>query len=294
MASRVALMNPWTYLRLVFSEGGKYRVVGKEAIKMMAAFLAFIFGSLWLVKKLIPDSYVETDPTSADFGKFRVGNVHYDVTGGFAAYVVFISRMITGRLTSSTTLIPRFYGSQWGQGTKLDTLVRFAQSKLDPVLGLAASLLAGETYSGDPIPPMKQLLKPMEGKDFWYNLANHPIYSLATPLVLSDLIDLIQNDDEDINKFLYALDLFGFGTQAYSVDITKSVQENYNNLLKAGVSPQEATKRISYLKALNAYKQELNYLKNDTTLDEKTKKARLELLQKRLELARKVFIGGEK
>jgi len=88
---------------------------------MMAAFLAFIFGSLWLVKKLIPDSYVETDPTSADFGKFRVGNVHYDVTGGFAAYVVFISRMITGRLTSSTTLIPRFYGSQWGQGTKLDT-----------------------------------------------------------------------------------------------------------------------------------------------------------------------------
>ena len=75
---------------------------------------------LFIASQLLPDDAVEWDPRSANFGKIRIGNTRFDITGGLGAFVVLAAR-------SSLVL------TNWVFGTKIDEVkssITEATSKL--------------------------------------------------------------------------------------------------------------------------------------------------------------------
>jgi len=84
---------------------------------------------------------VEDDPRSSNFGKFSKGNIHIDMWGGRQQFTVFMSRMLTQEIksTSSGEIQKMGYNNtrtMWGEigrynSTKLAPTVKFAVTWLD-------------------------------------------------------------------------------------------------------------------------------------------------------------------
>jgi hypothetical protein len=147
---------------------------------------------------------VSLDPTNADFGKAKIGNIRLDPWSGFQQYVVLASRLISGQTTSSTTgkeydlANPRGpYGQDYG-----DVLSRFARGKANPVLGFAMSLLSHQTE--------------MSGKKMNFSTTNPFDNSIAQrfiPLLMQDIYSIAQEDPSMLGLAIPAT--FGMGVQTY-------------------------------------------------------------------------------
>lgn len=100
-----------------------------------------------------PDS-TEIDPTSSDFGKIKIGNTRYDITGGNLGFPVLFARIAStisgGEIKSSTTGVEK---EAKGYGAKdwLDFTTDFAANKTSPLARFFMDVLAGETFDGEPV-----------------------------------------------------------------------------------------------------------------------------------------------
>lgn len=142
-ASRVQMLNPMWYAK-------QHPVVRKEAAKSFIKFVSTGIGALGLAK--LGGAEVESDPRSADFGKIKIGNVRWDVWGGFQQWTRFISQMILGEVKSSKS------GNVWKLGgetfpfkDRVDWATQFVESKLAPVPSLVDELLRGSSMMGEEI-----------------------------------------------------------------------------------------------------------------------------------------------
>jgi hypothetical protein len=89
------------------SEIGSGTNAGSSFVRKQAALntLKIITGTaavLGLAKTLAPDA-VELDPRSPDFGKIKVRNSRFDVTGGMGSILVLAARLLTNESKSSVT-----------------------------------------------------------------------------------------------------------------------------------------------------------------------------------------------
>jgi hypothetical protein len=128
---------------------------------------------------------VESDPTSSDFGKIKIGNTRLDPFAGFQQYAVLANRLLQGRTKSSISGREYNLGEEFGRPTKLDVLGRFAEGKLHPVLSFATGMLRGKDFTGQPFNVPAELgnrLVPIIMQDI-YELANEDptLLPLAVP-----------------------------------------------------------------------------------------------------------------
>jgi hypothetical protein len=159
------LLNPYFYVSL--SSPAR-----KEAVKSLFSF-AGIAGSVLGLAKL-GGAEVGTDPRSADFGKIKVGNTRYDVLGGFQQYLKLAGQLITGEMVSTTTGRTMTLGEGYGTPTRKDILIRFLESKENPVVSFFSSLIEGTTFTGEEF-------------DFSTEIVGRFI-----PMVVQDMYDLSQ------------------------------------------------------------------------------------------------------
>ncbi len=204
MASRMQLiLNPLT-------KSGPARV---EAIKSLARISGTSVAILGMAKMAGAD--VEIDSRSSDFGKIKIGNTRFDVTGGIAPYITALSRIGTFSTKSSTTgLIRKLNTGEYGSQTALGVLTGFIENKTSPVGSVVKDVLKGENFEGEKIEINPKSLQ--SNKD----LGKYLIDQLITPLLGSDAYDAFTDASGNAIVGVAATigSLFGVGVQTYSAD----------------------------------------------------------------------------
>jgi hypothetical protein len=142
IASRLKMLNPHYYITAD-------PFVRREALKSLLA-IAGTGNALGQLAKMSGLGSVESNPTSSDFGKIKVGSVRIDPFAGFQQYIVAASRLISGQTKSSTSGHEYKLGEKFGRQTRLDVAGRFAESKLNPALSFATGILRGKDFTGQP------------------------------------------------------------------------------------------------------------------------------------------------
>ena len=186
-----------------------------EAGKNLLKIIASIGGTLWVADKLNPGS-VEWDPRSSDFGKIRIGDTRFDITGGMASIVTLVSRIgipfveegkFSGGTKSSTTGIIAGQKDFNGRGA-LDLLGAFAENKLAPLAGTLVDLLKKEDFNGDPY-TMKAL------KEDPVDVSWRLIKGLVVPIPLGSAYKNMEKYDASTALAISIIDGLGFGTNTY-------------------------------------------------------------------------------
>lgn len=139
---------------------------------------------LAIAKAVNPDS-VELDPRSSDFGKIKVGNTRFDVSGGMASIITLAARIIHPKP-----------GSQSGT----DTFINFMENKASPTISVLIDILNHKDRQGN--------LPSLAGE------ANN----LLTPLPIANYLEL-KNDPNSANTLVAMIaDSLGISTNTYKLN----------------------------------------------------------------------------
>lgn len=139
----------------VITGAGGSNFVRKQAAKNLVKIVSGTAAVLALADAVRPGS-VEWDPRSSDFGKIKIGNTRFDVSGGMGSVATLASRLVTLSKKSSTTGdVSPLTGQGFGAATGLDVVENFFENKLSPVAGVARDILRGETFQGDKPTPAR-------------------------------------------------------------------------------------------------------------------------------------------
>lgn len=121
-----------------------------------------------IANNLKPDS-AEQDSTSADFGKIKVGNTRFDISGGMGSMVTLASRLIQQSSKSSTTgKVSPIDSGKFGSATTLSVLEDYFANKLSPIARVVYEMrVKHQTFSGQPATlknEIPQLFEPLPFK----------------------------------------------------------------------------------------------------------------------------------
>lgn len=158
------------------------------------------------ISNAVKPGSVETDPRSADFGKIKIGDTRFDVSGGMASIVVLASRLITMSSKSSTTgKVTELNSGKFGADTGSDVVFQFFKNKLSPAASIVKDLMEGQDFNGNKVTLL--------------NEANN----LFTPMPITTFAEL-QSNPRSANVLLAMMaDVLGVSVNTYSITT------NWNN-----------------------------------------------------------------
>ncbi len=171
----------------------------KMAAKNLVKVISGTAAVLATANALMPGS-VEWDPRSADFGKIRIGNTRYDVTGGLGSYVVLAARLATNQSKSTATGVITDLGTtQVGAGarTRQDVVIDFFTNKFSPAAGLVRDLSKGKDFNGNEI------------------TIGSAIYQLYTPMGVKTYNDLVSDPSTSNVALSMIAEGLGISTSTY-------------------------------------------------------------------------------
>ena len=166
---------------------GRSQFVKREAAKATLSYLGFV-ALLLSIANAFDDDAVEDDPRSSEFGKIKIGNTRFDISGGAGNIVVLMSRLITKSTKSSVTGIVKELGSKYGQQSVGDIFMNFVEGKLSPAAHLLIDYYRGYDFSGKPVDTKYMLMSgllPIPAQNAIENLndASCSIFSLIFAMV---------------------------------------------------------------------------------------------------------------
>ena len=133
--------------------------------------------SILVTANAVAPGSVDFDPRSADFGKIKIGDTRFDVTGGMSSLVTLAARLITQSSKSSTTgIVTQLNTGKFGSQTEWDVINNFLDGRLSPVAGVIRDIAKGSDTQGNPVTPASaatRFLTPMNFQDFM-NSGNDP------------------------------------------------------------------------------------------------------------------------
>jgi hypothetical protein len=188
----------------------KPSVAQKMAISDLSKFVGLttsmvMMSAAYLNNDDDPETGVETDPTSSDFGKIKLGKIRIDPWGGKIQQIVLASRMIVGSTKSTSTGKEKVLGS-YGTPTKEELLIEQAVNKLSPSASMIhRNLTSHINKSGEKVDKYGQPYSLKE--DVLENLT--PIYWGST------VPSLLKDDPSALNGLLAFYAFFGGGVNAY-------------------------------------------------------------------------------
>lgn len=189
-----ANINTLTAHRL---QGGMTPYARKQAMKNLVRIVAGTGGMLVLADTLVPGSVTEWDPRSSDFGKIKIGNTRFDLTGGQGSLIVLAAQEITQSQKSTTTGVVKKMGEGYGSKNGMDVLWNFLENKASPLAGVARDVIQQETFDGS---------KP--------TVANEAT-SLTMPIIVDTVMETRKDPNAANTGLVVLADFFGIGANTY-------------------------------------------------------------------------------
>lgn len=125
--------------------------VRKQAAINLVKVVSGTAAILGVAHAIDPES-VQFDPRSSDFGKIKVGNTRFDVTGGIASLTTLAARLATMSSTSTRTgKVNPINSGKFGATTGTDVVYNFFENKLSPAASIVKDLLKGHDFQGNPL-----------------------------------------------------------------------------------------------------------------------------------------------
>lgn len=169
-------------------------IARKNLIKIVAST-----GAILVLADTLQPGSVEWNPESADFGKIRIGNTRFDITGGMAGIVTLAARLATSKSKSSITGKTTDLGSnKFGALNRMDVLQDYAAGKTSPALKAVIDWFKGRDFSGK---------KPTIGST---------AKNLVTPLPITTFQELKDNPDSADVLWSFIASELGIGVNTYS------------------------------------------------------------------------------
>jgi hypothetical protein len=185
-------------LQLIGSLGSKNPYVRRMAWNGIVRFIGAGASILGLLE-VTGVGTVEKDPRSSDFAKLKIGDTRYDIWTGYAQYARLLAQMVTGEGKSTTGNIT--------EKDRMDTLVRFSQSKGSPATSLILDLLKGENYEGEPLfTDTTGALQQMKDR--------------LTPLAIQEMLEAMELGGAN-DALMVLPEFLGIGTITYGNDVMK-------------------------------------------------------------------------
>ena len=137
-----------TLLHPLTGAGGS-NFVRKQAAVNLLKVISGTATVLTIANAIKPNS-VEWDPRSADFGKIKIGNTRFDVTGGMSSLITLAARLATMSSKSTTTgAVSPINSGKFGSTTGLDLVENFFENKAAPAVSVFRDILKGEDFKGN-------------------------------------------------------------------------------------------------------------------------------------------------
>lgn len=223
ISSTLQMFYPGTYINTS-------KTARKEGIRQLLGSLGATATLLTLAQLMRPDEEdtVELDPRSSDFGKIKIGNTRYDMSGGNANLLVLLARVITQRTKSSSTGVIKKLGDGFGSTTGDELVLRYFTNKTSPVASLFLSIAKGKDFDGQPLDIKKELISRMY------------------PLFIQDVAEVMK-EDKSQTVFAILAGFFGVGLGTYGMNNKDAyIQDAFDKYGKAGSSKalKEVYKKI--------------------------------------------------
>lgn len=177
-----------------------------QSAKTLAKVVAGVASVMYINNKLNPGS-AETDPRSSNFGKVRVGDTRFDISGGYSSIITLASRVAAaagngtgithnaGAIKSSSTRAFSKLGSGFGQTSFQTLLGNFLQGRASPPGQIIADLANGQTFAGGK-PTVgseaKSLLMPIPAQTYG-QLKNDPNSANKTAVMIAQQLGLMSS-----------------------------------------------------------------------------------------------------
>lgn len=217
----------------------------REAATNLLKIVGITATVIAIANALKPGS-AELDPRSSDFGKIKVGDTRFDITGGASSIVTLAARLLTNTKKSATTGVAMPYGIGYGADTRLDAFSNFMLNKTTPPAGVVRDLLKGENWKGEPFT--------------W----GDSLYDAFTPIILRQTIDLKDNASADRIAGVIA-DGLGISSTSFTKKPKEYFSDELMKAIKYGKPVPENIKKefkenikegkLSFDEFMKAYKQ---------------------------------------
>jgi hypothetical protein len=109
------------------------------------------YASILATAEAMKPGSVDFNPLSSNFGKIKVDNTWFDITGGKGPMVVLAARLAERKTKSEAGKITKLNSGAYGSETTMDTLVNFISGKTSPVGSVGVDYLNGQTFNGSKV-----------------------------------------------------------------------------------------------------------------------------------------------
>jgi len=181
---------------------GKSKFTKKQASINLLKIVSVTAMLLMIAKAL--GANVEDDPTSSDFGKIKLGNTRFDITGGMIPYINLVARIKSNNTKSSVSGIKKEL-SGFGMSKGMDLFWNFTENKFSPIFQVIKDMVNREDFDGDK-PTLQNELK-----------------NLTIPMVLEGAYDAKKIDGMAMALLALIADGLGFSANTYQF------RDNWNN-----------------------------------------------------------------
>ena len=142
----------------------------KQAAMNTLKVIGGVSAVLTIANAINPNS-VEEDARSSNFGRIRVGNTRFDVSGGMAPIVTLAFRLARNSSKSSVSgKVKKLNSGKFGSMTKEDVIWDFAKNKFSPAMSVFYDIaVEGENRDGDEptiLSSLEDLLMPLPIKNY--------------------------------------------------------------------------------------------------------------------------------
>lgn len=240
--------------RIIFRKEGSQLVSAaqKKAATNLVKIVSGTAGVMAAASALKPGS-VDFDPRSSNFGKIKVGDTRFDISGGMASIVELASQFATWSTKSATTgVVTKLNQGGYGAPTTVDLFVKFLENKLSPAGGVALDYSLNKNHNGE-----KPTVKGEAG-------------NLGIPLGIKNYQEL-KSDKNSANVLAAVLaDTFGISANTYGksnktaqqqLSPTQQAMQKQVGDVKFNAALQEFNNR--YDAALQSQRSSLDGLSND-------------------------------